>query len=67
MKNRLTKTFTSIDQSNEINTDINVKSQKISIDDKDLRFSTNLMAGKHHIAGTVFATMDRTNLYAIYK
>ncbi|WP_299214036.1 hypothetical protein [uncultured Aquimarina sp.] len=59
--------FTSFEQSNEIKTGVNVKMLKVSVDGTALPFTSNLIAGQHHVVGTVTATSDGTNLYVTYK
>ncbi|WP_299437676.1 hypothetical protein [uncultured Aquimarina sp.] len=59
------ETFTSIDQSNEIKTGVNVKMLTVSADGNP--YTTNLMAGQHHIAGTITVTSDGVNAYVTYK
>ncbi len=61
------ETFTSVDQSNKIETGINVKTLTKSIDGEILPIITNLMAGQHHIAGTVSVSSDGINLTVTYK
>ncbi|MFD2565392.1 hypothetical protein [Aquimarina rubra] len=57
----------SFDETKEIETGINIKSLTVSENGEVLPFSMDLMAGQHHLAGTVEVTADETNLYVTYK
>ncbi|MDH7444401.1 hypothetical protein [Aquimarina sp. 2201CG14-23] len=59
--------LTSFNESNEINTGVNIKTLNLSSDGLNTSYTTNLMAGQHHIAGTVTVTSDQTYLYVTYK
>ena len=60
------ETLSSTDLINEIETGINVNKLSTS-DDENISFTTNLMAGQHHVAGALTVSSDETNLYATYQ
>jgi len=60
------ESFTSAD-TNQITTGDNIKMLTVSNDGEILPFTTNLMAGQHHVAGTVSVTSDGVNVFVTYS